>query len=81
MTMITPKKAEGVLASFMNGSASVTLTCELNLDTNKVEYVVDAPDNVDMMTGEGFYKRCATYAEAKDAYAEQVAENSAENEG
>ena len=76
MTMITPKKAEGVLASFVNESASVTLTCEINLDTNKVEYVVDAPDNVvDIMTGEGFYKRYATYAEAKDAYAEQVAEN------
>ena len=81
MTMTTDKKAEGVLASFMNDCASVTLTCELNLDTNKVEYVVDAPDNVDMMTGKGFFKRYTTYAEAKDAYAEQVAENSAENEG
>lgn len=75
MTMITPKKAEGILASFINERASVTLTCELNLDTNKVEYVVDAPDNVDMMTGKGFYERYATYAEAKEAYAEQVAEN------
>lgn len=74
MNMINEHKAEGVLACEMNDYGSVTLTCELDFEKNKVAYVVDAPDN------RGFYKRYSTYAAAKAAYDKQVAEISDQDE-